>query len=120
MRENLFIVFDGDPVNRAAVKSRIDMISSRAPLSKFGIVANHSVVTFKELLDRQNRHPCFDGGKLWLYLNGKVHQYEQVVDFKEWVEHRIEWQAASKNVPPILSNVEVYQQEVPFEESTLA
>lgn len=118
MKEDIYLIFEHG-TNEKAIELEIEAVTSKRPLSKFGIIANPHIMTLEELLEKHPVNPFFDGNKLWLYLNGRVHKFSKAISFDEWEKHCLEWRASSKFMIPILSNIEVKEEKASFEENTL-
>ena len=112
MKEDIYLVFE-HAIDKKAIELAINSASSSRPLSKFGIIANPHILTLEEFSKTQTMNPYFDCAKLWLYLNGRVHKFNKVVNFDNWKKHCFEWRASSKFMTPILSNIEVHEKRLP-------
>ena len=117
MKEDIYLVFEHD-INEKAIKLEIEAVTSKRPLSKFGIIANPHILTLDEFLKKQTLNPSFDGTQLWLYLNGRVRKFSKAVSFDEWKKHCLEWRTSSKFMIPILSNIEVNEEKTSVKENT--
>lgn len=113
LKENLYLVFDSSsPIDKTKLHKHIHTVASKPPLSKFGIVSEHHLLTRDEFIKEQRFSRYFDWPELWLYVRGVMNMYQSPITFDEW-KHRSSksgWKECFKNgIPPVISNIEVKQ-----------
>ena len=113
LNEDLYLVFDSNShIDKAKLHEHIQLVTSKPPISKFGIVSEFHLLTRDEFFEKQRLTPYFDWTKLWLYVRGVMNMYDRSITFDEW-QHQSDksgWKEYFRNnVPPVISNVRVKQ-----------
>lgn len=111
LNEDIFLLLERD-VNRKKLIKEIQPVMSKPPLSKFGISANLSFFTREEFLTMFNKKPLFDENQLWMYVRGTFFMFHSKTSLERWKQESklAYWRDYFRNgVPPILSNIRVYQ-----------
>jgi len=107
IKEQLFIVMENDK-DLDILKEKIGKVSTKPPLSKFGIHSKIDVCQFKEFIERTKKDPIFTDSELWLYSDGITHKYKQRITIPDWIQriNGIE-DNSEKSLPPIISNIRI-------------
>ena len=113
LKEDLYVVFDSNsPIDKTKFHKCIQAVVSKPPLSKFGIVSDHHLLTRDEFITEQRSSQYFDWQELWLYVRGVMNMYHNSITFDKW-HHQSDkrgWKEYFKNnVPPVISNIKVMQ-----------
>jgi hypothetical protein len=107
----VFLVLD-ELRDRRALENTIHKITSRPPLSKFGIEADVSVLTTRDIQTLQSRFGLSSKEPLWLYRQGNTYRYSGETTLSKWLGELQGRRSAVKDkaVSPIIaSNVRVKQ-----------
>jgi hypothetical protein len=111
MTEDIFLIMNNNSETEF-LRKQINTVISRAPLSKFGIEPRIFLRSRDEFISNQEN--ATKDLNLWLYSFGVVHKFERPITFSEWISENEspQWNNYLKNgvVPPILSNVQIYQE----------
>lgn len=111
LREDIYLVFETDVHERDLYES-ISRLSSRPPLSKFGIEPKFYLMSRDALKEQERQSPSFNHKRLWLYRKGIMNVFYMRLEFEKWKDLSKEqsWKMHFKNkIPPIISNVKVNQ-----------
>lgn len=111
LREDVYLVFDTD-VQEQNLYDSISKISSRPPLSKFGIEPKFYLLSQGAFIQQESHSPSFDHKRLWLYQKGMMNVFHKRLEFEEWknLSGEGDWKLRFKNkIPPVISNVKVNQ-----------
>ncbi|MCK4478318.1 site-specific DNA-methyltransferase [Candidatus Bathyarchaeota archaeon] len=112
MVEEIFIIsnYNGD---LESIEGQLTEVASKEPLSKFGIEPKIFVLNKNDFTSKYGS--VLENARLWLYLSGRVYKLRKAITFSQWSLENSEdhWKDYSKNnIPPIITNIKVYQ-EVP-------
>ena len=111
MKETLYLVFEHE-IDKGQVITDLNEILRRPPLSKYGILAEVKIVTRKAFAKMREVRTSLVNQQLWLYANGIMHKYSRGITIKDWfhLSGTPTWRSYyGNNVPPVISNIEVYQ-----------
>lgn len=110
MAENVFLILN-DKVETESLNLQVNTIVSQPPLSKFGIEATVILTNRGEFVEQQKK--TLEEMNMWLYSSGVVRKFERPMTFSEWLSEseKPHWKNYVRNgVPPIISNVRVFQE----------
>lgn len=113
LKEDVYFILDINTENN--LRTHMLEITSRPPLSKFGIEADFYIFSKDTFIEQETQSPSFDHEHLWLYQKGIMNFYHKHINFKKWknLSSKKQWRELFKNIiPPVVSNVKV-RQEVP-------
>ena len=114
LKEDLIIVLDSVTIkDKSLLLGPIKLVSTKPPLSKFGIEARFFIYTKDEFAKKHQSKPLFEWTKLWLYTKGVMNKFEKSISFEEWkqLSSKPMWRKYFKNhVPPVVSDVKVHQE----------
>lgn len=105
MKEDVYLIFDKE-IDTEILNQAILQVSTRPPLSKFGIDATIYILNKKEFIKKHKMEQLFDDLNLWLYVKGITNIFEKQITFSEWKNNfQNEWM--DEKYPPIISNIKV-------------
>lgn len=108
---DIYLIFD-DKIDKKLLLSHFSLLCGKPPLSKYGIKPSFNIYTKKYLVE--NREKLSITENLFLYSEGRTNYYEQKIAFSEWAKLSEEdsWNNHFMGkIPPILSNIRVYQKD---------
>lgn len=111
LREDVYLVFETDVQEKDLYES-ISKLSSRSPLSKFGIEPKFYLLSRDTHIQQETLSPSFNHKRLWLYQKGIMNAAYMRLEFEKWKDLSREgnWKGYFGNeIPPIMSNVKVNQ-----------
>lgn len=117
MEDDLYWVVDND-VSDARIEEIVqsaEKVADEAPCSKFGIVANITVLRtseMTELLESDEWKEQWGDSSFYLYANDTQNKYERTLSDQEWMQRARnpeKWRGntAKNHYPAILSNIEL-------------
>ncbi len=104
----LLITKNGQPLK--PIKSAIRRVTSRPPLSKFGLNAHVSVAPLNALGDLIQRLRISDHTQLAIYQNGRTYKYDDTTTLRRWLDDLPSLSNdSSLRFPPIAATTQVAQ-----------
>lgn len=106
LKEELYIILNKKVDDIEELFNDILEVSTKYPLSKFGIEAQFLIFTLKNFIKKYQKSLLFSNSKFWLYIKGLTNMPHKPITFNEWKnDFRSDW--FNKKYPPIISNVYV-------------
>ena len=111
LKEDVYLVFEND-VPEKNLHESISRLSSKPPLSKFGIEPKFYLMSRDAFIQQETHSPSFNHKHLWLYQKGIMNVFHIRLELENWKDLSEEgsWEGYFRNkIPPVMSNVKVNQ-----------
>lgn len=108
--ETRIALLDQKSERLVGLKSAIRRVTSRPPLSKFGLNAHVSVAPLKALRDLIQRLRISDHTQLAIYKNGRTYKFDNTTTLRRWLDDLASLSNdSSLRFPPIAATTQVAQ-----------
>lgn len=114
-KAHYYFIVDANEQELEALQIYIDLITSKAPFTKYGLITAVKVVHRKELRNIINEHKI---DTLYTYVNGNTKSYHEIIQMVELKEN-INWLTTSlmqsdgqkREYPTVISNISILFEE---------
>ncbi len=105
----VFLIVDSVS-NRTTLTRALDHLITVRPLSKFGIAADVSFLTIREIEQLEPRFGLSEDQQLWIYRNGRTYKFHGRTTLLRWLETLSAHSPKNGNATPLIaSNIQVSQ-----------